>query len=323
MKTEATMRVNNKLVLLVVTLFIACNLPAVAQVTENENFVFNVSGTPKLKFKNIVGDLELKGWDKPSIEVKVEKKASGRDAQKMLDSLKVNVNSSGNVVVVSVDYPSKKNWKERSWNSKDTRLSVDFEIFAPRETFIRIDELVSGDVSVTDFSSDLEVSVISGDLTGRQLAGKVSLTAISGDIEVEGLFGESVISVMHGEIDLSQVTGDLEIDSTHGDITIEAIDLEGLEINNTSGDIKVDVESVITFGSFSIDSFNGDIEFVIPRSSNFSAVLQNAGHGDVESDFELKRTKKMMMNLLQGEINGGGASLVFEVMNGDIDLLWK
>jgi DUF4097 and DUF4098 domain-containing protein YvlB len=291
-------------------------LPLTAQ--DEETISFDVTNRPVVKFSNVIGDLEITAWDKPQIEVSYKKYATGKHAEEMLKLLKVSVSNSGDTVIVDVAYPSKSQVK-RSWEKSAKTLGVDFEIKAPANTRVSVNRLVVGDVDIEGFSGNVSVGMVTGDLTGKNISGNVMVSHVSGDVNINGLHGVSEISLTTGSIELEEVTGELTVQLTTGEVSIEAIDLEGLEIDCTSGDIEVDVESAVTFGIFSINVMTGDISLSIAESSAFSLIAKST-NGSIQSDFPFEVVRSIMKSSLKGEYNEGGASITISSFTGGIEV---
>src|SRR4030095_6705148 len=67
--------------------------------TEREEKRFSPSGTPELHLSTFDGAIEIRSWDKPEVEVIIEKRAVSKEAAAMIE---VHTEQNGNQVIVDV-----------------------------------------------------------------------------------------------------------------------------------------------------------------------------------------------------------------------------
>ena len=304
------------IVLLAAVALVAVPAAWAQEKTEKQNYSFDVGEEATFEFSNVSGDVKIIGWDRPVISIDAVKRGKGRGVEKRMGLVRIEVEQRGDKVECEVKYPDKQDRRRHGVDS-NINVSVDFTIRVPRNCNLEDFTLVSGDLEIRDISGALEVSVVSGDIEGGKVGGKVELSTVSGDIELNELHGKLEISSTSGDIELSGVTGRLETSVTSGNIDVEAIDLESMEAQTTSGDISMNVRSPVTFGDFSFKVMSGDVEIRLPRGSAFELYGKTAT-GNISSDYDLKRTKKMMRKTISGQVGDRGADINISTFDGDI-----
>src|ERR1700741_2297228 len=64
---------------------------------EREDKLFSITGTPELNLSTFDGSIEIRSWDKPEVEVIVEKRAASKEAAAMIE---IHSEQNGNQVTV-------------------------------------------------------------------------------------------------------------------------------------------------------------------------------------------------------------------------------
>src|SRR5918995_5311490 len=70
-----------------------------------ETLTFKVRGQPQVVLDTFDGAIELHSWDRPEVEVEIEKRAM---EQALLDEIKIETQQKGNTVTVKVTGPSRQ-----------------------------------------------------------------------------------------------------------------------------------------------------------------------------------------------------------------------
>lgn len=216
------------------------------------------------------------------------------------------------------------------------------------ETEMRVQTDVDGDIGglgVTDTrihlriqhpkSTPIRLTHTSGTTTVQGAAGPVSIEQESGDIFVHGTAGELNVRLDSGSISLRETAGTVDASTGEGDIrtvgTTGSLTLEamrgktviedpraGVVARNTQGDIRiVALEGV--FGDFEIQTQNGNINMVIPPTSNALLLLNTQG-GTVYSSFPVTGSLEKGNRTYQGRLNDATHRVVLEANQGNIVL---
>lgn len=203
---------------------------------------------------------------------------------------------------------SSRSWKRKSNKSREgkrsglTRVTANSIEFSVREE----DNKVRVSASPNQYNVDYEILVPE--------TFSLNLKALNnGNIYVENVNGYHEVSNTNGKITMKDIGGAVVADALNQSIVISFTYIES--------------DTAMMFSSL-----NGDIDISFP--SNLKAnVWAQADNGDVYTDFELKaddsaarfsETKKdgvyqvKKIKGITGVINGGGSSMKFKTLNGDI-----
>ena len=138
-------------------------------------------------------------------------------------------------------------------------------------------------------------------------------TVNQGNIMVEGVDGAHEVSNTNGKIDMREVGGSVIADALNQSITVTFE--------------KVESDTTMMFSSL-----NGDVDISFPKSLK-ADITARSDNGNVYTDFEITKVRNSSNTLssrnngvykvsnkkgVSGTINGGGASITFKTLNGDI-----
>ena len=125
-----------------------------------------------------------------------------------------------------------------------------------------------------------------------------------------------------GDLVMRDLSGDIEVSMTSGDISLKNV--AGPVVANTvSGDIQVRFASM-RLGPSSISTVSGDVDVSMPPNAKATLRLRSIS-GEIYTDFDLNLKGQDNMNhiggqVVDGNINGGGNTLSFKTVSGDIYL---
>ncbi len=125
---------------------------------------------------------------------------------------------------------------------------------------------------------------------------------------ISNMNDEIIVTCLNADVDVSQITGPLVL-------------------NATNGSAEVKYSTLGTNKPVSIVSVNGFVDLTLPASTKANITL-NSINGQAFTDFDIKSKEDtptmslpgMNMILLSGTINGGGAEININSVNGDIFL---
>jgi DUF4097 and DUF4098 domain-containing protein YvlB len=209
--------------------------------TEREEKHFTVSGTPDVTLGTFDGSIEIRPWDKPEVQVIVEKRGKSKSA---VDTIDIRAEHDGNRVTVEARIGDHHGLNLRFNDSRAAKLIVSVPAAANVQArsgdgaidIERVDghiQLRSGDGSIRarDVNGDLDVHTGDGSIT---LGGRLtSARARSGDgrVRVEAAEG-------------SAANGDWDITTGDGAVTLEIPDGFGAELDAHTGDGGISTRDV-------------------------------------------------------------------------------
>ncbi len=167
-----------------------------------------------------------------------------------------------------------------------------------------------GDVEVGDIGGEADLSTLGGDVSVGRVSGKADLKTAGGDIELKGATGDVVANTAGGDIELRNVSGFVDAKTAGGDIHAElmAASAGGSSLISKGGDIRLGlgpnvratIEARIRIrGSWNHKRSEYNFYSDFPQAS----FKEDQGAGDLTATYQ---------------INGGGAIISLETVNGSI-----
>ena len=129
----------------------------------------------------------------------------------------------------------------------------------------------------------------------------LDLETVNGTVRVEGVNGSLNSRTVNGKIAASRTSG-------------------SFKGSTTNGSIKVELEEVDPSSQVSLNTVNGSITLSLPSEVR-ADVRANTVNGSISTDFSVEVVGRFSRRKLQGSINGGGADIDLETVNGSIKLL--
>lgn len=182
----------------------------------------------------------------------------------------------------------------------------------------------SGDINLRNIATpDVYITTSSGDVSLMNTISNLDLKTTSGDIDIQGLKGDSNIKSTSGDQNLRDVMGTITMVSTSGDIKIDKFDGD-LDVRATSGDIdirggkgtlnvkttsgEIEGEDVLLRGNTFFKATSGDIAFEFLNEVSELSFDLRASSGDLEVG-NRSAEKKLVIDrgdfLVSGETSSG------------------
>ncbi len=182
---------------------------------------------------------------------------------------------------------------------------------------------ISGDVSLKDVSSRMNVRTTSGSL---EIVGDIlsdsRITTISGDIRGEVYIHDCIeISSSSGNIELKQHKNNesklVDLVTNSGHIIYKGIVQNTLRARSNSGEIKGN--SIVTNGAaIEISTTSGDIEWKVDEDSSLTFRCESKS-GDIFTNLEVEGDDiSKTHDSLSGKIKEGTAKLLLSTVSGDL-----
>src|SRR6266540_1373449 len=171
---------------------------------------FTVTDTPQVTVSTFDGRIDVEGWDRSEVVVRVETRAFSEQAAKDVD---VVAEQRGNQITVDV-----KRLRPRvlhvGWDAS-ARLIVSL----PRKS----------NVTATSRDGRITVAAVSGTIELRSNDGSISGNDLSGGIRIH---------TNDGSIRLNAVDGDIDADTNDGSIIVDG-KLSGVRVRTNDGRVRV------------------------------------------------------------------------------------
>ena len=212
---------------------------------------FETPGRVGLRLDVPSGEVTVKTWDEPRVDVEVTAARSDEASRQAAAETRVEATDRGGRHEVTVRVPKREGRFGISWGrgpeldvvihcpeGADLELathSADLEARGPLgEVDVRS---ASGDVAVLATES-LTCTTASGDLRAGPVAGSLAAKSASGDIDVEVCGGQGSASTVSGDVRLGRAGGAVALSTVSGDVDLELAEA-AVRVNAVSGDVAV------------------------------------------------------------------------------------
>lgn len=239
----------------------------------------------------VEGDLELRGWNKPEINVSVLRESDLRittvENKTTIESgsdLEIWTPEGLPITVLKVEGDAEV--QDLSGVLVMRGIGGDLDLNNTGET--RVDS-VGGDLDAKKLAS-LDVKAVGGDCSAERIAGPVQISHVGGDMDAEELGSLRLINV-GGDCTVRNISGEFAVSNIGGDLDGENIDSK-ISAVTVGGDLHLRVKSnglkALAGGDLSIrlDELNseavelsagGDVDLHLPASANTKMHITSGG----------------------------------------------
>ena len=199
----------------------------------------NTSLGPEILIGEILGDLQIKGWELPQVAIQAD--PTELEVQEQEDTVRLSCRG-------------------------------DCEIRLPYGATVQLDS-ANGDVQIKLLEEPLKIGVVHGSLALRKIAGAqielvqgdFSVRKSTGDLKLAQVLGDAEVREVEGDCDLAQVLGDLDVQDVEGNLNLVA-----------NGDVRLRL-SVLMGSSYQIQA-QGDVVCSLPQETELKASLSSSGN---------------------------------------------
>jgi Putative adhesin len=292
-------------------ILLCCTLPAVASVRGSFQRSFQVSGTVDLEVLTHSGDIKVHSGPAGTVSISgkifVGEQWFSGGRQSEVTELEKNppIRQTGNSI--RIDYVNVRN------------ISVDYDITVPADTRLRTHS-GSGDQTIEDLRSNLELESGSGDMRLKDLNGDLHVHTGSGNVDAQDVTGAFNAEAGSGDIRLNaKGSGDVRVHTGSGNIDLR--DLHGtVRAEAGSGDITIDGTQT---GIWDIRTGSGNVRLRLPSEAAFD-LGASTGSGTVTVDHPVTMTVQGNVQRAQrsisGKVRGGGPMLTVHTGSGDVQI---
>ncbi|HEX6650300.1 MAG TPA: DUF4097 family beta strand repeat-containing protein, partial [Pyrinomonadaceae bacterium] len=195
----------------------------VQDLREEFHQTYPLSASGRVSLENINGGVQIKVWDRASVQVDAVKKAW---KQNRLAEAQIIVNATEESIRIKTDYPD-ENYSYRSDRSRyDNPATVEYTLTVPRKAVLESIELINGPLDIDGVEGNVKASSINGRVNARGLMGEARLSTVNGSLEaVFTQLDESKsinLSSVNGNLTLiipSNSNASVRAGTVHGDIS--------------------------------------------------------------------------------------------------------
>jgi hypothetical protein len=268
---------------------------------KNIEKTFTVGSGGTLVLDTDVGNITITGTDSQVVSVRV----IARGRQRELERFRVEFGQEGDRVNVNGTYGH----EHFGWFGNNS-LDVRYEVTTPKNFNLRL-STSGGNIDLSDISGKISGETSGGNLELTGLDGDIKLSTSGGNVSLERSKGTFDLETSGGNMTGRSLTGSIRMETSGGNIDIK--DADGKVYASTSGgSIRL---SARDNKGIDLSTSGGNVSVTLPKSISADVQAEATG-GDVSCDFPF--TGKLKEGELHGKINGGGMLIKLETSGGDI-----
>jgi hypothetical protein len=256
----------------------------------SEAKTFKVDGTPDLTLVTFDGAIEIRSWDRPEVQVQIEKRGS---TQELANSIEVQAGQDGRRIRIEARRPAQGDALLRWNSSRSARL-----------------------IATVPRTCDLLARSGDGSIAIERVQGRLELRTGDGAIKGYEIDGDVTVNTGDGQVNLRSVAGNVDVRTGDGGVEISGRPAL-LRVHTGDGGVRVSVDGGVAMsGDWNIDTGDGGVVLDLP--AGFRARLDaQTGDGRVRFDRDLAAqiTASDDKRTARGSIGGGGP--VLKVRTGD------
>ena len=271
-------------------------------------FHYTLKPTDRLSVENFNGEIEIAGWDEPSIEVTGTRYAA---TQENLDHIRIDVHESAGLTEIRTVHPDTFHGNQ----------GARYLIRAPRQTLV--DRVVSsnGSVRVHDMTAAARIHTSNGPVRVENVKGGVDAETSNGGIELDSVTGRLNLHTSNGRIRAEELTGACDAETSNGSVTLRYKDAPdgSVHVHTSNGSVDVTMEQSPKNG-VRAETSNGSITVELP--GNAAARLNAQTSQSISTDFAVSdgMNSDHEKHHLEGDIGSGGPLIELTTHNGGIRL---
>jgi hypothetical protein len=126
------------------------------------------------------------------------------------------------------------------------------------------------------------------------------------------------LRTVNGGIRIANLDADVRVRSTNGGIKGTGLLASSVDAAVTNGGIDIDLAKTVNAGTFELEAVNGGVSINLPADSRADIAGRCVNGGISTSDLQLEMVGEQNRRRLDAELNGGGARILLETVNGGV-----
>jgi hypothetical protein len=283
-----------------------------------------------LDVAHLAGDVRVSGGGGSEIRIDATKRVRHRDpdeAKRLLDALRVDINTFNNRVEVRTIYPRRTAGRGNSLSA-----SVDYVINVPAGAAVTI-KSVSGNIFISNVRGEVRAEAVSGDVNIGGTPNVAIAKTVSGDVLARDIGTQTslVLGTVSGTVIATGLkVRSLEAGSVSGNVRITGSQVERLEARSVSGDIEFDAP-LSRGGRYEFTSHAGNVRITLTGNTGFELDADTFS-GSVRSDVPVTlrsigksddRTRRGSPRAIRGTYGDASAILSVRSHSGSVVITKK
>lgn len=259
----------------------------------------------KILLEGFNGSVEIRSWEKDSVEVFGTKSAS---TEARLRDIKIDVDSTPDSLRIRATRPTGRG------NS-----GVKFVLRVPKRVELSDIHTSNGAIRVEDIDGTATLRTSNGSVRVFRFNGKLRADTSNASIECSACVGGAYLRTSNGSISGELAKGAFEAITSNSSIELRLRETDPtqpirLESSNGKIDLTLDTPRQLRAGTS-----NSSILLRLPASANAN-LRATTSNSSISSDFEVSTSGALSKNRLEGQIGSGGPLLELSTSNGSIKI---
>ena len=128
------------------------------------------------------------------------------------------------------------------------------------------------------------------------------------------------LRTINGGVHMTGLDGDVRARATNGGIIGADLVTSNVDAAVTNGGVEIALASTPTAGSFDLESVNGGVTITLPPASKADIAARCVNGGIAVEGLDVEIEGEQTRRRLDGKLNGGGARISMETVNGGIKI---
>jgi DUF4097 and DUF4098 domain-containing protein YvlB len=252
-----------------------------------------------------VGTVDVQGWNKNEVHVKIE--ISGSD--RYVDDVEFFMEGTAGGVSIKAEVPRSSSW----FGTGTNRLNITYTINVPYEYDTDINT-GGGGITISKLDGTIIGKTSGGGIKGEELTGKIQLSTSGGRVQVSKIRGETVLKTSGGSINVDDMSGDLDARTSGGPIRLTVMDAR-IQARTSGGSVELNYRGENK--GITLETSGGGIRVDLPENIRANVSAKTSG-GSVTFDFPVTVQGSISRTSIEGTINGGGPDLRLRTSGGSI-----
>lgn len=273
---------------------------------------FPSAGVKVLDIRSSGSSITVSAWEEDKVQVEIFALRNGKevnlndpDIQEKLNDYKVEVDQSGEKVLVSIQSKNKSNW-----NMGKNNISFSIQAYVPRE-MSTIFNSSGGSISLKGVVGNHDIQSSGGSIKIFECEGSLTARSSGGSFSVNAFQGTLVLGTSGGSVKVENFSGSLSLNSSGGSVSLNEV--SGKIVANTSGgSIKANVVNLEE--ELTLKASGGSITVSLPEDQGMDLDIDGGNVSSQLSHFEGVKTNDQ----IKGKINGGGIPITLYTSGGSI-----
>jgi DUF4097 and DUF4098 domain-containing protein YvlB len=285
---------------------------------------FDVSGRTRLEVANPSGDVDITGSADGKVHVHADVRATGMGFDKpkeRLDETLANpgLEQKGDTIRVGKHMSNMRN------------LTINYKIEVPHDTEINVTVVsgsqtirdvrgpvtaqgASGSLKVERVDRDAQLTTVSGSVEAIDVGDDVRASSASGGVTVKNAKGDVRANSLSGSVQIVKPGGRVDVDSASGSIDIQGANFD-TKAHNVSGQVTVRGDPG-EHGYWDLKTVSASVRVYVPASSNFR-FSADAISGEIRTDIPIV-IEEQGKHSLRAHIGNGGGRVEVHTVSGEI-----